>query len=401
MKKLQQKFEKLFARFTKEKSLFERAIDRWKRRGKTTWYERGKMLLAQLEKEGRELQEIFASASETIEKAVVKAKVKLFSKLYKDLRESTKPVWRQWVEALVIAGTVALLLRHFVFGLYHVPTGSAEPTILVGDRVWGNKLAYSFGKIERGDLVIFDNPEHRYDKSSSFTYFWEKYIGFPIPLLGLRAGPINMVKRVIAIPGDWIEGRLQDGKTAIYLNGKKLEEPYVNPYPLIWLRKTIGFISARSIGPIRIPLFLQKQVARDGVWYTYDPSKSFEDQPFYNMDRSEVIAIPGYSSMKRPYTPSYKDPEKANCADVFGPIRIPEKKYWVMGDSRKNSHDARWFGFLDESLIHGKLSRIIFSIDSEEPLWLFELLKHPIDFWRKSLRWSRFFKKPDRIAKRQ
>ena len=395
MKRLKRTFELLYSKFGKRKSFYERKVEAWRNRGKMTFYEKGKDLLDTIKKEGTELKSMLADSVVSVEKSAVKSRMKIFKKAYKQLHEITKPSWRQWLEALIIAGTVALLLRNFIFGLYHVPTGSAEPTVLVGDRVWGNKLAYMFGgKVKRGDLVIFDSPEHRYNKSNKLKSFWQKYIGLPIPLLGVESGPINMVKRVIAISGDWIEGRIEDGKTAIYLNGKKLNESYVNPYPLIWLRKETGFIPFSFLRSIPLLNYFQKKPVEGGFWCTYDPSKPFEEQLYYNMEASEVIRVPGYPSLRKPYTPSYKGFMGGESADVFGPMRVPKGKYWVMGDSRKNSRDARWFGFLDESLIHGRLSFIIYSIDSQEPFWLFELLRHPIDFWRKAVRWNRFFKVP-------
>ena len=392
MNKLKKTFEKIYSKFGRKKSFFQRKVDQWKRRGKTTWHERGKGLLDKLESEGREIKTLFSDAQSSVTglscgKAVMRSRIKTFKKMYKKLHESAKPAWRQWIEALLIAGTIALLLRNFIFGLYHVPTGSAEPTVLVGDRVWGNKLAYMFDDVNRGDLVIFDDPRHRYAKKNTFKYYWQKYVGLPIPLLGISSGPINMVKRVVAVPGDWIEGRLEDGKTVIYLNNEKLYESYVNKYPLIWLRKEVGFL---PFGP----RFLRRHPVEGGVWYTYDPSKTFDEQPFYNMKKSEVISIPGYPSIKKAYTSSRKDYTTGQSADIFGPMRVPEGKYWVMGDSRKNSQDSRWFGFLDKDLVHGRLSFIIYSIDSQEPFWVFELLKHPIDFWRRAIRWNRFFKTP-------
>jgi hypothetical protein len=77
---------------------------------------------------------------------------------------------------------------------------------------------------------------------------------------------------------------------------------------------------------------------------------------------------------------------------VFGPLTVPDGKYWMMGDSRKNSRDSRWWHFLDRERIHGRASFIIYSIDSEEAFWLFELIKHRINFWTKSIRFNRFFK---------
>lgn len=388
MESLKKRFDILLKKYEARKSFFVNKVERWGKKRNKKWYLQGKELLQVLEKESGQLKEMFVNA-EGIVKKTLKTKLKDFKKAYKQIHEATKPEWRQWIEALVIAGVIAFVLRSFLFGLYHVPTGSAEPTVLVGDRVWGNKLAYMFGdKPARGDLVIFDEPRFKYSKSSWVQNAWQKYVGIPVSLLGLEAGPINVVKRVIACPGDKIEGRVEEGKPVIYLNEKKLDEPYVNPYPLILLVKSTGFISLKSIGPFVIPSFLRLTYVP--VQYTYVPEKSFEKQPFYNIKKSEIIS----PILTKPYTSCYKDQEKTCNADVFGPFRINKGKYWVMGDSRKNSQDSRWFGFLDEKLIHGRLSFIIFSIDSQEPFWLLELIKHPIDFWFKYVRWNRFFKKP-------
>lgn len=399
MQKLKDSFLKTFSKFEKNKSLFKHKVDRWSRKFNQSWYRKGKALLDQLEKEGDELKDFFSDATAVADEKIVRAKLRSFKKAYKNLYNATKPEWRQWIEALIIAGGSALLLRNLIFGLYHVPTGSAEPTVLVGDRVWGNKLAYSVfgmqtGTVKKNDLVIFDEPGFKYDTSNPIKKFWQKYVGFPIPLLGLGTGPINVVKRVIATPGDWIEGRMENDKPVIYINNKKLDEPYVNKFPLIWLKKDTGFLPFNNIGPFALPSFLRKEYK--GVWYTYVPEVSFEEQPYYSMDKSDVVRIPGLPYLKYAETPSFKDVDRIENADIFGPMRVPEGKYWVMGDSRKNSQDSRWFGFLDDDLVHGRLSFIIYSIDSQEPFWLFELIKHPISFWINGVRWNRFFKIPSK-----
>ena len=103
MNRLRKVFEELYGKFGRKKTFFERQVENWKKRGKTTWYEKGKGLIDILENEGRELTEMFSSAAASVDTALAKSKVKLFKKTYKQLHEVTKPAWRQWIEALIIA----------------------------------------------------------------------------------------------------------------------------------------------------------------------------------------------------------------------------------------------------------------------------------------------------------
>ncbi len=393
MNNLKENFDKINIKFKEKKDYYKNVIKKFALKSDLELHKNALNLFEKVEALSKEIDEEFVSTVEGEPvKVTLKKKIKEFKKIYKKLHDITKPIWRQWIESIVFAGALVFVLRTYIFGLYHVPTGSAEKTILVGDRIWGNKMIYFFNKVNRGDCVIFDNPEFIYDKSNSINYFWQKYIGFPISLLGLGSGPDNWVKRVIAIPGDTIEGRIEDGKTVIYRNGEKLDESfYVNPYPLIRLIKSTGLIPFESFGPFVVPSFLRKTLKI--VNYTYDPSKSLSNQPFYNMDSKNVIRRADNTPfLKYAYSPEYEYDQSGHSVDEFGPITIPQGNYWVMGDSRKNSRDSRFWGLLDEKLIHGRASFIIYSVDSEEALWIFELLKHPIDFWTKSVRLNRFFK---------
>lgn len=392
MKTLLEKFEKLQAKYQAKRDYFKKVIDGFKTKQNLKLYQKGKQLLEEADTLIQELKSDFSLTAEgSAHKTILKLKIKSFQEAYKELHEMTKPVWRQWTEAIVIALVLALVLRNFIFGLYHVPTGSAEKNILVGDRICGNKMAYFFSPVKHSDLVIFDNPYFEYDRFSWLQYLWQRYVGFPIPILGLGTGPDNWVKRVIAVPGDVIEGRVEDGKTVVYRNGKKLDEPYVNALPLIRIRKYPGFIPFNHLGPIAVPQFLTYRTElRD---YTYDPSKPYDQQPYYLMNEHDVVRrLDGKGpELSHAFSPTY-DHRTGVCMDIFGPYVVPPGKYWVMGDSRKNSIDSRWWLFLDRSLVHGRASFIIYSIDSEEAFWIFELIKHPIDFWTKHVRWNRFFK---------
>ena len=72
-----------------------------------------------------------------------------------------------WVIPFVIALAVAMFLKNYIIINADVPTGSMENTIMPGDRLIGNRLAYRSKSPERGDIVIFrypDNEEELYVK---------------------------------------------------------------------------------------------------------------------------------------------------------------------------------------------------------------------------------------------
>ncbi|HZT67635.1 MAG TPA: signal peptidase I [Acidimicrobiales bacterium] len=112
--------------------------------------------------------------------------------------------WRgpaEWVLVIVAALAAAFLVKTFVLQTFFIPSASMEPTLMIGDRVFVNKLAYNFHPVHRGDIVVFTLPP------------------------GESAGPNidDLIKRVIGLPGDTIEaigGR-------VYINGKVLNEPYL------------------------------------------------------------------------------------------------------------------------------------------------------------------------------
>ena len=293
MEKLRNKFEKLYEKFVKKSPAFKRGIESFSASGQEKEHKEGHLLLEDAERYVQQIRYVLGQREEDIDRSDLKNKISEFKKIYETLNELSKPEWIQWLEALGFAVVVVLILRNSVFGLYHVPSGSAEPTLLVGDRVLGYKMSYSFGgKPKRYQLVMFDNPKFEYSHNK-LHFLWQKYVGFGLPLFGLPCGPENFVKRVIAAPGDTVEGRVENDKPVIYLNGERLEEPYVNPYPLIAIGKRTGFIDLDKIGLLPIPGWLKLKPTEYPLFYTYVPDKEFSDQPYYNMSSEEVGLKPG------------------------------------------------------------------------------------------------------------
>ncbi|MDK2798390.1 MAG: signal peptidase [Clostridiales bacterium] len=102
----------------------------------------------------------------------------------------------EWVQAIVIAFVIALLIRTFVFSLIRVQGYSMIPTLQHNDRLIVTKLMY---KPKQGDIIILRPPMHKN------TYY---------------------VKRVIAVSGQTVD--IDFKKHIVYVDGKALIENYVN-----------------------------------------------------------------------------------------------------------------------------------------------------------------------------
>ena len=70
-------------------------------------------------------------------------------------RKYQKPLWREYAEVVVIALVSALLLRVFVVSAYRVSSSSMEDSLLEGDYIFVNKLAYKYREPRAGDIVVF------------------------------------------------------------------------------------------------------------------------------------------------------------------------------------------------------------------------------------------------------
>ncbi|MGZ5214386.1 MAG: signal peptidase I [Actinomycetota bacterium] len=153
--------------------------------------------------------------------------------------EDTEPGWRFLREFGILTLTalvIAVLIKTFLIQAFFIPSGSMEPTLMPDDRILVNRLAYRFGDIERGDVVVFADPTPtRQDRGIFGTLL--HWLGEGIGVV--RPADDDFIKRVIALPGETWE--MRDGVT--YVDGRRLDEPYVNQADL----------DTRSFGPETVP----------------------------------------------------------------------------------------------------------------------------------------------------
>ena len=209
-------------------------------------------------------------------------------------------IWQEW-RGFVIFIVLMLLFRSVVADWNHVPTGSMLPTILEGDRIVVNKLAYElrvpftlirisrWDDPERSDVITFESPQDAK----------------------------MLVKRVIGIPGDVVQLVNND----LIINGERAKYK-----PVEIDQQVKDFLDETSPAPYGI-----RQETALGQTRTV---MSFRLNNLRN---------------KRSY----------------GPITVPEGQYLVLGDNRDNSQDSRYIGLVDRDLILGRARHIAFSLNQE------------------------------------
>jgi len=113
----------------------------------------------------------------------------------REKKASTGRTVLEYAVLAVVAVSVALLIQAFLVKPYRIPSESMQDTLLIVDRVLVDRISWRFTEPERGDVVVFHPP---FD------------------------GPV-LIKRIVGLPGD----KLSLSEGAVYVNGKRLDEPYV------------------------------------------------------------------------------------------------------------------------------------------------------------------------------
>lgn len=213
----------------------------------------------------------------------------------KDWRKGLKLFLQGWIFSLLIAILIATSIKSAIADWNTVPTGSMKPTIVEGDRIFVNKLAYDlkvpyttihiaeWGDPRRGEVVVFYSPED-----------------------GRR-----LVKRVIGLPGDKIS--MIDSR--LYINGEILEYEHANGEKI---------------------------------------EKYLIDDRYVKNSFIENLTGTKHPVMFIPHSDDYSS---------YGPVTVPEGKYFMMGDNRYNSRDSRYFGFVARKNIVGRATAIVISLD--------------------------------------
>lgn len=231
-----------------------------------------------------------------------------------------KSAIREYFESFVVTLVMAIFGMTFILQAVTVPTGSMQNTILVGDYLLVNKFIFTPGgyelpflpqrEIARGDIIVFKYPGNKVRPEADRARNLIPY-------------QINYVKRVIGLPGEKVEFR----DNQVFINDKLLPE-----------HRLMGDADD-SQSALEVSEFEERRP--EDVYSVY-----------YSQETMDAVKA-GKKLTRQGY--EFGTPGK--------PMTVPENSFFVMGDSRDNSEDSRYWGFVPRDLIIGRAMFVYWSCD--------------------------------------
>ena len=222
-----------------------------------------------------------------------------------------RSLWEN-LKSLIGALAIFLILRAFLVEAYRIPSGSMIPTLLVGDWLFVNKAVFGAHiPFSRASLPAYREP-HRGD----VVVFVSPYQGDE-DSAGRDPTP-TLVKRLVGTPGDTLYMR----KGVLYVNGIAQRQGFGTETP--------------------------------------SPEMANSIDPLFDWQRKVGLTTSRFGSA--PAQPTHDD---------WGPFVVPPKRLFMMGDSRYNSKDSRYWGFVPRENVRGKPLFVYYSYnadDSDRPL---------------------------------
>ena len=137
---------------------------------------------------------------------------------------------RESVIVIVMALLLSLIVKTWLVQAFYIPSESMENTLLVGDRVIVNKLVPSPIALNRGDIIVFEDPDHWLPPTAPVERSaLSNAINSTLTFIGLLPSDEgnHLIKRVIGLPGDHVV--CCNMQKQLMVNGVPLSEPYIFP----------------------------------------------------------------------------------------------------------------------------------------------------------------------------
>jgi signal peptidase I len=213
---------------------------------------------------------------------------------------------RTFIMGLVPVIAIVLVTRQTLAEAFRIPSGSMEPTLLVGDWLFVNKLKF-------GPHIPFTNrslPGYASPKRGDVTVFIS-----PPQDLSIRISPDEvtptLVKRIVGVPGD----------TLLMRHGQLTVNGIVVPSPN-------SFVLPDSV--------------------------SDEPQAIFRWQRQIEV-----------HNSRFGSPTAGPSVHEWGPLVVPAGTFFMMGDNRDDSVDSRYYGPVPRANLRGTPMFVYYSYDPE------------------------------------
>ncbi|MEM9666649.1 MAG: signal peptidase I [Bacteroidota bacterium] len=329
---------------------------------------------------------------------------------------------REWLDALVFALVVMLIVRTLLFDLFRIPTPSMENNLLVGDYLFVSKLHYGtrtpmsvgipftqihipglafpyfrmpgFSEVQQGDAVVFNYPPDDLPIDRK-THYIKRVVALP----GTEVAVVNKEVQIDGTPQPLREGMQQYWTLTktdpnVRLAQTRLEEAGIREPALATPRPEVVRIqgTAAAVEQLRSwsyvqdvePYVVPYNTAYDAIMYPRGQQ--------YTPDNYGPIQVPATGLTVtldettwphyEPVIRRYEGRSTGRAADggflVDGApattYTFAQDYYFVMGDNRDNSEDSRFWGFVPHDHVVGKAILTYFSWDAERFLPRFSRL---------------------------
>jgi len=323
---------------------------------------------------------------------------------------------REWLDAMVFAVVVMVILRTLFFDLFRIPTPSMEKNLLVGDYLFVSKVHYGtrtpmtigipftsiylkgltfphfrfpgFTSIQRGDAVVFNWPDDDVDVIERRMHYIKRIMGLP-------GEAIQVINKQVSVDGEAIE--FMTGMQ-MYWNIYK-SDPRVQLNPSTLRELGIGDVIQGANQSV-VQLIATEQAARtiealpwvDSVEPAIAPNNSVYDAAMYppgegwTPDNYGPVTIPQEGMSVELTADSWKVYETVISryeghstsrgssgeflvdGQVVTDYTFEQDYFFAMGDNRDNSEDSRFWGFVPMDHVVGKALLVYFSWDKDAML---------------------------------